>query len=190
MGELGDYVRQLLRGGGGAASGAEGRKGDRQSGGRIGDERRASGPGSGTDCGGTERAAGNRGEELLRRLSTAPSGRWEMSSICRSRERLWLRTSLFDSFRRLDILQELIDDKDVSEVMVNGAGRVFVERKGRVELWNRRFEGEEQLEDIIQQIVSRVNRTVNVASPIVDARLEDGSRVECRAPAHRLDGPR
>lgn len=104
------------------------------------------------------------------------------------KERLWLRTSLFDSFRRLDILQELIDDREVSEVMVNGAGRVFVERNGRMELWNRRFEGEEQLEDIIQQIVSRVNRTVNVASPIVDARLEDGSRVNVVLPPIALDG--
>lgn len=105
------------------------------------------------------------------------------------KERLWLRTSLFDSFRRLDILQELIDDKDVSEIMVNGAGRVFIERKGSVELWNRRFEGNEQLEDIIQQIVSRVNRTVNVASPIVDARLKDGSRVHVVLPPVALDGP-
>ena len=104
------------------------------------------------------------------------------------KERLWLRTSLFDSFRRLDILQELIDDQEVSEVMVNGAGSVFVERNGRMELWNRRFEGEEQLEDIIQQIVSRVNRTVNVASPIVDARLEDGSRVNVVLPPIALDG--
>ena len=104
------------------------------------------------------------------------------------KERLWLRTSLFDSFRRLDFLQELIDDQEVSEVMVNGAGSVFVERNGRMELWNRRFEGEEQLEDIIQQIVSRVNRTVNVASPIVDARLEDGSRVNVVLPPIALDG--
>lgn len=105
------------------------------------------------------------------------------------KERLWLRTSLFDSFRRLDILQELIDDKEVTEVMVNGAGRIFLERRGRMELWDRAFEGTEQLEDIIQQIVSRVNRVVNVASPIVDARLEDGSRVHVVLPPVALDGP-
>lgn len=105
------------------------------------------------------------------------------------KERLWLRNSLFNSFRRLDILQELIDDPRVSEVMVNGAGKVFVERSGRMELWNRCFEGAEQLEDIIQQIVSRVNRVVNVASPIVDARLEDGSRVHVVLPPIALDGP-
>ena len=105
------------------------------------------------------------------------------------KERLWLRSSLYDSFRRLDILQELIDDPEVTEVMVNGAGRIFVERKGQMELWDRKFEAVEQLEDIIQQIVSRVNRVVNVSSPIVDARLEDGSRVHVVLPPIALDGP-
>ena len=105
------------------------------------------------------------------------------------KERLWLRSSLYDSFRRLDILQELIDDPEVTEIMVNGAGRIFVEKHGRMELWDRRFEVVEQLEDIIQQIVSRVNRVVNVSSPIVDARLEDGSRVHVVLPPVALDGP-
>lgn len=105
------------------------------------------------------------------------------------KERLWLRSSLYDSFRRLDILQELIDDPEVTEIMVNGAGRIFVEKHGRMELWDRRFEAVEQLEDIIQQIVSRVNRVVNVSSPIVDARLEDGSRVHVVLPPVALDGP-
>ena len=105
------------------------------------------------------------------------------------KERLWLRSSLYDSSRRLDILQELIDDPEVTEIMVNGAGRIFVEKHGRMELWDRRFEAVEQLEDIIQQIVSRVNRVVNVSSPIVDARLEDGSRVHVVLPPVALDGP-
>ena len=105
------------------------------------------------------------------------------------KERLWLRGSLFDSFRRLDILQELIDDSSVSEIMVNGAGKIFMERNGRMELWDRNFERPEQLEDIIQQIVSRVNRVVNVSSPMVDARLEDGSRVHVVLPPVALDGP-
>lgn len=105
------------------------------------------------------------------------------------KERIWLRGSLYDSFRRLDILQELIDDSTVSEIMVNGAGTVFVERNGRTELWEGKFEKPEQLEDIIQQIVGRVNRVVNVSSPIVDARLEDGSRVHVVLPPVALDGP-
>lgn len=105
------------------------------------------------------------------------------------KERIWLRGSLFDSFRRLDILQELIDDASVSEIMVNGAGTIFIERNGKMELWEGRFEKPEQLEDIIQQIVGRVNRVVNVSSPIVDARLEDGSRVHVVLPPVALDGP-
>lgn len=105
------------------------------------------------------------------------------------KERLWLRNSLYDSFRRLDILQELLDDSDVTEIMVNGAGKIFVERKDGTALWDRRFERPEQLEDIIQQIVGRVNRSVNVSSPIADARLEDGSRVHIVLPPVALDGP-
>lgn len=105
------------------------------------------------------------------------------------KERLWLRNSLYDSFRRLDILQELLDDSDVTEIMVNGAGKIFVERKDGTALWDRRFERPEQLEDIIQQIVGRVNRSVNASSPIADARLEDGSRVHIVLPPVALDGP-
>lgn len=105
------------------------------------------------------------------------------------KERLWLRTSLYDSFRRLDILQELLDDRSVTEIMINGAGKVFLERQGVTEQWQRGFEGPEQLEDIIQQIVGRVNRVVNASSPIVDARLEDGSRVHVVLPPVALDGP-
>ena len=105
------------------------------------------------------------------------------------KERLWLRNSLYDSFRRLDILQELLDDKDVTEIMINGAGKIFIEKKGNMVLWNRRFEKTEQLEDIIQQIVGKVIRIVNVSSPIADARLEDGSRVHIVLPPVALDGP-
>jgi pilus assembly protein CpaF len=100
-----------------------------------------------------------------------------------------LRGRLFDSFRRLGALQELVDDEDVTEIMVNGANRVFVERKGCMEQWGRAFDNQEQLEDTIQQIVSRVNRTVNVSRPIADARLPDGSRVHVVLPPVALDGP-
>ncbi len=99
------------------------------------------------------------------------------------REKLILRGWLFDSFRRLGILQELVDDKTVTEIMVNGANNIFIERNGRMERWEKEFESQEQLEDMIQQIVSRVNRTVNVSRPIADARL--GGRVQgscCPAP--------
>jgi pilus assembly protein CpaF len=105
------------------------------------------------------------------------------------KEKMELRGRLFDSFRRLGALQELVDDKEVTEIMVNGADQVFVERSGNVELCGRTFDSQEQLEDTIQQIVSRVNRTVNVSRPIADARLPDGSRVHVVLPPIALDGP-
>ncbi|WAJ23844.1 CpaF family protein [Lacrimispora xylanolytica] len=105
------------------------------------------------------------------------------------KEKVELRCRLFDSFRRLGALQELVDDRHITEIMVNGADRVFVERNGSMELWGRTFDSQEQLEDTIQQIVSRVNRTVNVSRPIADARLSDGSRVHVVLPPIALDGP-
>ena len=105
------------------------------------------------------------------------------------RPKLKLRNSLFDSFRRLDILQELLDDKDITEIMVNGKEDIFIEKKGRSIRLNNRFKSNEQLEDMIQQIVSEVNRVVNVSSPIADARLKDGSRVHIVLPPVSLVGP-
>ena len=127
-------------------------------------------------------------EQLLERIDTAIRDMGQ-GIYLPLKERIWLRGSLYDSFRRLDILQELVDDKTVSEIMVNGAGKIFIERNGKAQTWERRFEKPEQLEDIIQQIVGRVNRVVNVSSPIVDARLEDGSRVHIVLPPVSLNGP-
>ena len=105
-------------------------------------------------------------------------------------QRIELKNRLFDSFRRLDILQELVDDPEVTEIMVNGKDDIFIERGGRLERWNHSFERVEQLEDMIQQIVSKINRVVNVSRPIADARLvEDGSRVHIVLPPIALDGP-
>lgn len=103
--------------------------------------------------------------------------------------RLELKRRLFDGFRRLDILQELVDDPAVTEIMVNGKDDIFIEKKGVVSRWEHGFEQVEQLEDMIQQIVSRINRTVNVSNPIVDARLPDGSRVHVVLPPAALNGP-
>ncbi|WP_366925828.1 CpaF family protein [uncultured Clostridium sp.] len=103
--------------------------------------------------------------------------------------RLRLKKELFDSFRRLDILQELVDDPEITEIMVNGTDHVFVEKGGRISRSERTFDSAEQLEDLIQQIVSRVNRTVNLSSPIADARLEDGSRVHVVLAPVAIDGP-
>lgn len=105
------------------------------------------------------------------------------------KQRIKLRAGLFDSFRRLDILQELVDDPQITEIMVNGREHIFVERNGRTERWEHAFETTEQLEDMIQQIVSRVNRVANTSIPIADARLEDGSRVHVVLPPIAIDGP-
>ncbi len=138
-------------------------------------------------------------EEIEERRSLSDEELWELidkeilgsgdKGFVPLKEKLELRTRLFDSFRRLGILQELVDDRQVTEIMVNGREKIFIERGGKVALWDRCFDSEEQLEDMIQQIVSRVDRMVNVSSPIVDARLEDGSRVHVVLPPIALDGP-
>lgn len=96
---------------------------------------------------------------------------------------------VFNSLRRLDVLQPVVEDKTVTEIMVNGPDNIFIERAGKVTRLNTSFESRERLEDVIQSIVSKVNRIVNEASPIVDARLQDGSRVNVVLPPIALNGP-
>lgn len=96
---------------------------------------------------------------------------------------------VFNSMRRLDIIQPLIDDKSITEIMINGPNNIFIEKNGQIHKLNIAFENQRKLENIIQSIVSRVNRTINEASPIVDARLKDGSRVNALLPPIALDGP-
>lgn len=100
-----------------------------------------------------------------------------------------LINSVFNSMRRLDIIQPLLEDKYVNEIMINSPDEIFIERAGRVQRVDIRFESPERLENLIQNIVSKVNRVVNEASPIVDARLEDGSRVNVVLPPVALKGP-
>ena len=104
-------------------------------------------------------------------------------------ERMKLRRELFSSLRQLDVLQELVDDPSVTEIMVNGVHNIFVEQKGRIRQWDSHFDAEQTLQDVIQQIVARCNRVVNEASPIVDARLENGSRVNIVLNPIALNGP-
>lgn len=100
-----------------------------------------------------------------------------------------LRQELFYSVRKLDVLQELIDDETVTEIMVNGPDHIFVERDGRLSRWNKSFTSKEKLEDVIQQIVGKCNRVVNESMPIVDARLENGARVNAVVHPVALNGP-
>ena len=105
------------------------------------------------------------------------------------KEKVQLRQDLFYSVRKLDVLQELIEDETVTEIMVNGPDAVFVERGGKLTRWNKTFTSKEKLEDVIQQIVGKCNRVVNESMPIVDARLENGARVNAVVQPVALNGP-
>ncbi len=105
------------------------------------------------------------------------------------RQRRNLQKEIFDSLRRLDILQAFVEDHNVTEIMINGKDRIFVEEDGRLRELEEHFESQEKLRDVIQQIVAGCNRVVNEASPIVDARLADGSRVNVVMDPVALGGP-
>lgn len=96
---------------------------------------------------------------------------------------------VFNSMRGLDVLQPLVDDPSITEIMINGPHHVFVEQNGRLYRKNVSFGTNEKLENVILNIVAKVNRTVNESTPIVDARLLDGSRVNVVLPPIALDGP-
>ena len=100
-----------------------------------------------------------------------------------------LRNELFDSVRRLDVLQDLVDNPSVTEIMINGPDDIFIEKSGQLMKYNMSFESKGKLEDVIQQIVAKCNRVVNESSPIVDARLENGSRVNIVLAPVALNGP-
>lgn len=105
------------------------------------------------------------------------------------RQKSGLGKELFNAFRKLDILQELIEDDEITEIMINGINNIFVERQGQILELEKRFITRTKLEDVIQQIVAGSNRIVNEASPIVDARLPDGSRVNVVLYPIALNGP-
>lgn len=100
-----------------------------------------------------------------------------------------MKKELFDSLRKLDLLQIFVEDPSVTEIMINGKDHIFVEKGGKLEQLELRFDSEEKLLDIIQRIVAGCNRAVNEASPIVDARLPDGSRVNVVLNTVALNGP-
>lgn len=105
------------------------------------------------------------------------------------KQREELGKSVFYSIRKMDVIQELIDSNDVTEIMINGTDNIFVEKAGRIYQWDKQFDTKEKLEDVIQQIVAKCNRAVNEASPIVDARLENGARVNIVLAPVALNGP-
>lgn len=104
-------------------------------------------------------------------------------------EKANLRKELFRSIRKLDALQELLEDTSITEIMVNGWDKIFIEREGHLITWNKTFTSSGKLEDVIQQIVARCNRVINTLHPIVDAKLENGARVNAVIPPVSVDGP-
>lgn len=105
------------------------------------------------------------------------------------KDKLQLRKELFNSFRRLDVLTEYLEDDEITEIMVNGASDIFIEKNGRIARAGKCFESEDKLRTVVQQIVADCNRRINEANPIVDARLADGSRVNIVMNPVSLNGP-
>lgn len=139
---------------------------------------------------------------MLRMDMTRETGEEELQEIIRSvleqaseeeyiplQDKIRVSRELFNAFRRLDILQDLIEDEEITEIMVNGTDNIFYEKGGRLYRSDRRFLSEERLSDVIQQIVGETNRYVNESSPIVDARLRDGSRVNVVLKPVAVNGP-
>ena len=94
---------------------------------------------------------------------------------------------VFNSLRKLDVLEDLLKDEDITEIMINGPDNIFIEKNGKVEKWTEKFSSEEKLNDVIQSIVANSNKIVNESNPIVDTRLEDGSRVNIVLPPAAVD---
>lgn len=100
-----------------------------------------------------------------------------------------IRKELFYSVRKLDVLQELLDDPEITEIMVNGPDVIFYEKEGHIYPWDKHFSSQEKLMDVILQIVGKCNRVVNESMPIVDARLSNGDRVNVVIAPAALNGP-
>lgn len=122
--------------------------------------------------------------ELVQKTLEEDSHRMPMSISMRQN----LIREIFHSLRRLDILQDLIEDADITEIMVNGTKGIFYEKAGRLYQWDKHFTSEEKLQDVIQQIAGGSNRMVNELHPIVDTRLPDGSRVNIVLKPIAIDG--
>ncbi|MCI8425981.1 MAG: CpaF family protein [Lachnospira sp.] len=105
------------------------------------------------------------------------------------RQREIIEESVFNAIRRLDILQEILEDDSITEIMINGSKDIFIERNGNLQRWDKHFETTDKLEDVAQKIAALSNKIVNTSIPIVDTRLDDGSRVSIVLPPIAIDGP-
>ena len=127
-------------------------------------------------------------DEELETIITEERMAFARDGMLSIRDRVRLEQQVFNSLRKLDAIQELVDDPEVSEIMVNGPKQIFYEKRGRIHRWAGQFTTEERLVDILQQIVARHNRVINLSAPIVDSRLADGSRVNMVLAPISIDG--
>ena len=127
-------------------------------------------------------------DEELETIITEERMAFARDGMLSIRDRVRLEQQVFNSLRKLDAIQELVDDPEVSEIMVNGPKQIFYEKRGRIHRWAGQFPSEERLVDILQQIVARHNRVINLSAPIVDSRLADGSRVNMVLAPISIDG--
>ena len=125
--------------------------------------------------------------ELQELIAREMSYQKEMKQLT-IQQRIFVEQRVFNSLRKLDVLQELLEDDEITEILVNGPNRIFYEKNGQFQEHPYHFSSEEKLQDVIQQIVGRHNRVVNLTSPIVDTRLEDGSRVNIVLMPIAIDG--
>ena len=128
-------------------------------------------------------------DEEIKELIKRHCGRYAKTHMLSLRGREELEHFLFHALRKLDVLQELLDDEEITEIMVNGANHIFYEKKGRLYEFEKTFTSKEKLEDIIQQIAGSNNRMINLSNPIVDTRLTDGSRVNIVLSPISIEGP-
>lgn len=126
--------------------------------------------------------------EVLAIIEEGIIGDFESERLLKS-ELNRMRHELFNRIRRLDVLQDFLDDDSVTEIMVNGTSEIFVEREGRLIATGKAFESKERLFDIIGSIAANVNRVINLSAPILDARLSDGSRVNAVLDPIAINGP-
>ena len=127
-------------------------------------------------------------EKLLEIIDTQIDNYMSNINPLNIKDRIELKKSIYDSLRRYDILSDLLDDNSVKEIMINSYDDIYIDINGKYKKWDKKFDNKEQLDNIIQQIVSNVNRIVNTSVPIVDARLYDGSRVNIVIPPIALKG--
>lgn len=127
-------------------------------------------------------------EELMEMIHRV-LGEKQQESYIPLKQKAGIGKEVFNALRKLDILQELLEDDEITEIMINGTENIFIEKEGHLLQLTKHFADRSKLEDVVQQIVAGANRIVNEASPIVDARLEDGSRVNVVLYPVALNGP-